>query len=72
MSTNIEWARAKAPVFIDGDQHLADGNTPNENGRTDYIGIAWDQIVLYGPRTEVLKALADAALLVAQHLDDNE
>jgi len=72
MSTNIEWARAKAPVFIDGDQHLADGNTPNENGRTDYIGIAWDQIVLYGPRTEVLKALADAALLVAQHMHDND
>lgn len=60
------------PVFIDGDYTLADGNQPNENGRTDYIGIAWYGIVLYGPPVEVLKALADAALLVAQHMHDTE
>lgn len=72
MSTNIEWVRAGSVALIEGDEELADGNTPNENGRKDYIGIELGSAVLYGPPVEVLKALADAALLVAQHMDDNE
>jgi hypothetical protein len=72
MSTHIEWVKATEPALIEGEEQLADGNIPNENGHTDYIGIAWGDAVLYGSPVEVLKALADAALLVAQHMDDQE
>jgi hypothetical protein len=73
MSVNIEWVKPERPVLIGGDDQMADGNTANENGHKDYIGITWGgQAILYGSPVEVLKALADAALLVAQHLDDSE
>jgi hypothetical protein len=71
--SEIHWARADGKHFlVHGDEEMADGNTPNENGRTDYIGIGWDGIILYGTPMQVLKALADAALTAAQHMDEKE
>jgi hypothetical protein len=68
MSQTIEWAHAQVPFrLVEGNEEAADGNTPNENGRDDYIAVTWEGIALYGTPLEVLLALTKASRAVAAY-----